>query len=109
MLSEPEHDKTNKITHVPIEHSDHTGQIGIILGIHHVLLPIENTVTTDQNWQMPRLILVCAGCTGHFNGFIMLQLDFLLYYEGPPLENAVDDKTTFPLNVKSDPLHREFI
>ena len=32
------------------------------------------TVKTDQTRQMPSLIGVLAGCTGHFVGFVMLRL-----------------------------------
>ena len=34
-------------------------------------------VKTDQSRRMPRLICVCAGCTGRFVGFDMLQLSLL--------------------------------
>ena len=32
------------------------------------------TAKTDQTGRMPRLISVFTGCTGHFVGFVMLQL-----------------------------------
>ena len=35
---------------------------------------------SDQTGQMPRLIWVFAGCTGHFIGFVMQQLIFLMHW-----------------------------
>ena len=33
---------------------------------------------SDQTWWMPRLIWVFAGCTGHFVGVVVLQLNYCL-------------------------------
>ena len=51
-IYEPHHDKTNKMTCAPSEDSDLSGQI-------------------------PTLIQVFSGRTGHFVGFVMMQLSYV--------------------------------
>ena len=40
------------------------------------------TVKTDETGQMPRMIRVFAGCTGHFVGFCHFSHAFILLYYG---------------------------
>ena len=72
-VSEPQHDKTNKMTCAPSEDSDQPGHPPSLHCPHEEtsspLLPTECTAKTDQTGQMPRLIQVFARRTGHFVDF----------------------------------------
>ena len=80
--SEPPHDKTNKMT-------AHPAKTQISLGIHPVRSESSlcaqwvakdssflhaDSEDSDQTGRMPRLILVFAGRTCHFVGFVMRRL-----------------------------------
>ena len=66
---EPKHDKTNKMTCAPSEDSDQPQWVVKDPRFLH-----SDREDSDQTGQMPRLIRVFAGCTGHFVAFVMLQL-----------------------------------
>ena len=65
----PKHDKTNKMTCAPSEDSDQPQCI-----VKEPRFLHSDSEDSDQTGQMPKLIWVFAGCTGHFVAFVMLQL-----------------------------------
>ena len=81
---EPPHDKTNKMTFVPIEDSDQPGHPPSLIRVFVVrsvgsldsILLQADSADYDQIGRMPRLILVFAGHTNHFVGFVMQWLNF---------------------------------
>ena len=89
IISEPPHDKTNKMTCAPSEDSDQTGRMdqpGRLLSLIRVFATcmkeepwvlsylMSASEDSDQTGWVPRLIWVFAGCTGHFVGFVMCRL-----------------------------------
>ena len=85
---EPPHGKTNNVVVRP-------AKTRISLGIRPVWsslrcpheeglgpqLPIECTAKTDQTGRMPRLIWVFTGRTGHFVGFVVQRLIYVIQWD----------------------------
>ena len=96
---EPKHDKTNKR---PV----HPAKTYISLGIHPVWSesslctlwatkdPIflhADSEDSDQTGQMPRLIWVLTGRTGHFVGYFMLWLIFIIWCRSMSTVSFMDE------------------
>ena len=88
-IYEPVHDKTNKMTSAPSEDSDQPGHPPRLIShcCLHEEQTVKQTVKTDQIGLMSRLmwtaktdqtglILVFAGRTCHFIGFVVQQLNY---------------------------------
>ena len=81
--TDPQHDKTKKMTCALSELSDQPGHAPRLSRVFAVRLkkgwvfsyPLSaQGRDSDQTGGMPRLIWVFAGCTGHFVDFVLLQL-----------------------------------
>ena len=77
-IFEPQHDKTNNVACAPSEDSDQPGLPPSLIilrcafnGQLRTQCCFMQTVMTDQARQMPRLIWVFAGHTGHCVGFVI--------------------------------------
>ena len=87
-VHEPPHDKTNKMTCVPSEDSDQPGHPPSLIRVFTVrsigslkgpmFLHVDSKDSDQTGW-MPRLIWVFTGCTGHFNGFVIMWLNYCLF------------------------------
>ena len=95
--NEPPHDKTKKISFVSSEDSDQPGyppKSDQSLCCPHddswgPWLSVQRTVKADQTGQMPRLIWILAGCTGHFVGFVMRWLKSFLRFGSTPSVSSI--------------------
>ena len=85
---EPQHDKTNKRTCAPNEDSDQPWHPPSLTRVFYSLCAQwiakdwsflhADSEDSDQTGRMPRLTWVFAGRTGHFVGFVMLRLMYLI-------------------------------
>ena len=67
MITEPQHDKTNKMTCAPSEDSDQPGQPPSLIRVFTVRMKKPWVLSCPMSAQrMPRLIWIFAGGTGHF-------------------------------------------
>ena len=79
---EPQHDKTNKMTHALSEDSDQPGHqtvwsessLSAWRNLGSLATHWTHSKASDQTWRMLRLIRVFAGRTGDFVGFVVLWL-----------------------------------
>ena len=72
ILNEQPHDKTNKMTCASAQ-SDLSLHCALNRYLRAQFFHADRE-DSEQTGQMPRLIWVFAGCTGHFDGFVMRQL-----------------------------------
>ena len=79
-MSEPPHDKTNKMTFAVSEDSDQPGHPPSLIRVFTVYIEKysiflnADSEDSDQTGWMPRLISVFAGCTEHLLGFVIRWL-----------------------------------
>ena len=69
--------QNQQMTCAPNEDSDQPGQESSLFTWWKV--GIKRSGKTDQTGQMPRLIWVFTGRTDHFVGFVLLQLNYVIY------------------------------